>query len=129
MDQQWNNLQEVKIQEVKTRQAASPGSGGFFKKLYWGEYSLARTFWLYYFLVTFLIGLLQSAFAATVVGMLLSVALGIFGLVYSVLCVVGIWRAASKYTGFKLWAVLAKIYVVLCIIGFVLTLIAFLALV
>lgn len=100
---------------------------GFFSKLYNGEYSLARTFWLYYFLVTFLIGLLQGAFAATVVGMLLGIALGIFGLVYSIICVVGIWRAASKYTGFKLWAILAKIYVVLCIIGFALTLIGIIA--
>ena len=118
MDEQWINSREL-----KTPKADSSAGGGFFKKLYNGEYSLARTFWLCYFLVSFLIGLLQSALAATVMGVLLYLALSVIALVYGVICVVGIWRAASKYTGLALWAILAKIYVVLSIICFVIAIV------
>lgn len=39
--------------------------------------------------------------------------------VYAGFAYVGLWRAATKYTGRKLWAILAKIYIVLGVLGFI----------
>lgn len=105
MDEQWTNSRELKTPDTHA-------SGGFFKKLYNGEYSLARTYWLYNVLVNVLVGILDNVL--TVTGdLILSLILLVFTVVYNFICLVGVWRAASKYTGFALWAILAKIVVVL----------------
>lgn len=92
----------------------------FFRRLYNGEFSLARTFWLYNIVFTFLIALVGSLivglFAPGAIATILDIALGLFLLFYGVHCYMGIWRSASRYKGLALWAWLAKIYAVL---GFV----------
>lgn len=87
---------------------------GFFGKLANGDFGLAKTYWLY--------GVLAGGVLVGVVGNIFSnVVTSIGGLVifmlastaYEIPVFLGTWRAANKYQGPKIWAVLAKIAVVL----------------
>lgn len=110
-------------QEMKTPPTAPPGRDCFFRKLYWGEYSLPRTFWIYSFLCQLVFALLFSllvlgaAVAGSVGLLLLCIVLYLLLLAYAVVCCFGIWRSATKYQGPKLWAMLAKISVVLGVLS------------
>ena len=83
---------------------------GFIKQLIDGDFGLAKTYWLYFVLGSNLLWLLlmfpisSSSFGLMVVSTLAAIA-------YDIVVFTGIWNAASRYTGSKIWSVLAKIIV------------------
>ena len=82
---------------------------GFFGKLVNGDYGLAKTYWLF--------GVLVAAIFIIVMNVPMSwrwylfIAIGYT--IYLFPLYVGIWSAANKYQGHKVWAVLAKIVVII----------------
>ena len=83
---------------------------GFIKQLIDGDFGLAKTYWLYFVVGSNLLWLLlmfpilSSSFGLIVVSMLAAIA-------YDIVVLTGIWNSASRYTGSKIWSVLAKIIV------------------
>jgi hypothetical protein len=85
-------------------------SDGFsFSKLARGEYGLAKTYWLYGVLVGFVVNIVFSVVQSPGI---IAIGLVVYT-AYGVPVIMGIWRAAAKYTGPKIWAILAKIACVL----------------
>lgn len=103
----------------------------FFQRLANGDYGLAKTYWLYYGLVNvianivfgFGIAIIEPTRGITFALILLIIYFVLY-IIYSVLVIMGIWRAATKYTGPKIWAVLAKI---VCVVGVLVLAVAILA--
>ena len=83
---------------------------GFIKQLIDGDFGLAKTYWLYFVLGSNLLWLLlmfpisSSSLGLIVVSMLAAI-------VYAIVVLTGVWNSASRYTGSKIWSVLAKIIV------------------
>lgn len=117
--------------EIST--AVEPVHSNILMRLYYGEYSLARTFWGFCILLPIVVSLVVSLSAFLLffdinapdsVERLRTLMYSFIGLyllmnVYAGFAYVGLWRAATKYTGRKLWAILAKIYIVLGVLGFI----------
>lgn len=85
---------------------------GFFSKLANGDFGLAKTYWVYGVLVSIALNItfkLISSYEVVLIGLAATIA-------YSVPLYMGIWRAASKYPGNKIWSVLAKIATILGVI-------------
>jgi len=80
-----------------------------FKGLKDGDFGLAKTYWLFGVLGNFLIGLPGNLLTNLVPIAIYSV----FSLAYGVTVLLGIWNSANRYTGFKLWAILAKLAAIL----------------
>ena len=83
---------------------------GFWAKLINGDYGLAKTYWLCGVLVGIVVNIIHSLVLTNVAD---STAV-IFGIplalsAYSVVWVIGVWRASKRYEGSKLWPILAKI--------------------
>lgn len=78
---------------------------GFFAKLKNGDFGLAKTYWLYGVLVGVILNIVTRPITST--GLLVIVVL--IHTAYRILVIMGIWRAANKYKGSKIWAILAKI--------------------
>ena len=82
---------------------------GFFGKLSNGDFGLAKTYWRYG------IGVQVVVRIATIFipyfGLLVIVSLA--HTAYAIPLFMGIWRAANKYEGSKIWATLAKANVIL----------------
>lgn len=70
-----------------------------------GKAGLARTYWLYGVAAGFAWGV---PFATVTPGSYLAMAIGALFVVYLIVVNVGIWRAASRYEGPKVWGILAK---------------------
>lgn len=98
----------------------------FFRKLRNGEFSLAQTFWVYGLVGKFIYYVLVvKGICSQDVLFRLYESFGESGLlfivgtiesiyvIYFIHVLLGMWRASDKYTGNQIWAVLAKIYVVL----------------
>ena len=83
---------------------------GFIKQLIEGDFGLAKTYWLYFVLGGIAVNLLlmipisSSSLGLIVVFTLASIA-------YAIIVLTGVWNSASRYTGSKIWSVLAKIIV------------------
>jgi len=89
--------------------------GNFFGKLVNGEYGLAKTYWLYGFVVGFVINILMRIIPSLdALAILLALAIPYQGMV-----LIGVWRASNKYQGRKAWAVLAKVATVFGWLGVV----------
>jgi len=95
---------------------------GFFSKLINGDYGLPKTYWLFgvlgnlLFIIPITLASAAKSLAILVLALLISV-------VYSLIVLVGIWRASDKYQGAKVWSVLAKIAVILGILQLLMNLI------
>lgn len=90
----------------------------FFTKLEMGEYGLAKTFWLYGFLVRVIAnGILKFISNKNI----FIVCILLYAL-YELFVMVGIWRAANQYKGLKLWAALAKVAIILGIFAMLVSL-------
>jgi len=88
----------------------------FFSSLANGDFGLARTYWLYGVLIG---GIMQVIFPMVMfVGD--SAAWSIVCTAYMIPVLVGTWRAANRYQGSRIWAVLGQIWVVLSVVGLVL---------
>lgn len=75
------------------------------EEVWTGKAGLARTYWLYGVVAGFAWGV---PFATVTPGSYLAMAVGALFVVYFIVLNVGIWRAASRYEGPKVWGILAK---------------------
>jgi peptidoglycan biosynthesis protein MviN/MurJ (putative lipid II flippase) len=82
---------------------------GFFSKLSSGDFGLPKTYWLYGVVVGIVINIvIQIVPSIGAIAVVLALAT-----VYQVMVLLGVWRAATRYQGRKVWAILAKIATVL----------------
>jgi hypothetical protein len=89
------------------------GQKGFFSKLASGDFGLAKTYWLYGVLVGLIVNAVTRVIPSVgVLALVLAVTIA-----YQVMVLLGIWRAAGRYQGRKVWAILAKIATVLGWLG------------
>ena len=101
----------------------------FINKLWLGEFSLAKTYWLFYVIVWGLFSLPIRWFSATTERLqaeyanIAMISLCLF-VAYGSIALVGLWRSASKYQGSKLWSVLAKIIVCIGVLIQIFTILA-----
>jgi len=112
IDDKWY----VAYSEVeKVKKTTQSSSDSFFTKLTNGDFGLPKTYWLFGVLggLLFIIPVALAA-AAESLGALVAVLLA--SVIYSLIVAVGIWRASDKYQGPKVWAVLAKIAVIIGIL-------------
>jgi len=84
----------------------------FFIKLKDGDFGLAKTYWLYGVVVN----LVLSIPSYVVSDLFFLIVFTIIGLIYGVIVLIGIWNAASRYEGLKLWAILAKLATILGVV-------------
>ncbi len=96
---------------------------GFFGKLTRGDFGLAKTYWLFGVLVGLVVNIISVGIGSSVAFTLLVVAYT----AYETPVLIGIWRASDKYQGPSVWAVLAKIAVVLGVLFLLFGLLAALA--
>ena len=80
-----------------------------------GDETLAKTFWLY----CILIGLFVSLICGVLVGLFNNIFI-LIAVIYFVWCSVGLWNSSTKYKNFRLknqkpygWSIAAKLYVIL----------------
>jgi hypothetical protein len=103
----------------------------FISRLYKGEYSLAKSYWLFgnvipaiLFMIIF--GLIfltsndplgklvnQDFVPESLMVSIVVLILSLITLVYIFISVIGIWRSAQKYNGKKIWSLLAKITIII----------------
>lgn len=95
-----------------------------FKSLKDGDFGLAKTYWLFGVLGNFLISLPLNLLT----GLVPIAVYSLFSLAYGVTVLLGIWNAANRYTGFKLWAILAKLAAILGFLFVILSIILLLSL-
>jgi hypothetical protein len=88
------------------------------RKLYWGEYTLRRSFWGFY-----LAGYLGvSALAGVISGFFIVIGARPLGILFAAIvfgsyvftATVGVWRSANKYPDTPWWPALAKFVVLVC---------------
>ena len=79
----------------------------FLKKLYYGNYSLAKTYWLFYTLPYALFGIASYLMLANGIQREFVLVPTYIFYLYLVIVCIGIWRVANKST--SAWAVLAQI--------------------
>jgi len=110
IEDQWY----ISYSEVDDSSAVSYAeSTGLFSKLIRGELGLAKTYWLYQFSVTVIVNFIMKAMSSVESIVILMLGYTIYGIPV----LLGVWRASSKYQGRKVWAVLAKIVVILSWFG------------
>ena len=78
-----------------------------------GGLGLAKTYWIFGFIGTFIIKMIMTAMIINGASVALFILLG---LGYSIPVWIAIWNSATKYNGFKLWSILAKVAVILGIV-------------
>lgn len=91
------------------------------KKLWCGEYSLVKTYWLFYVLLWNVALLPLVLFRQTTQNtqdsyLILGLLFAVIFITYGCVVLVGLWRSTNKYGGWWLWANLAKVVVLLGII-------------
>lgn len=103
-------------------------NAGFWTKLIQGHYGLAKTYWLFGVLVTIVFQIILTVATAAGGGFGIMVSLLLAFLAYSIVQIIGLWRASNLYEGRKLWAILAKVAVILAGVMLVVNLLSLLAL-
>lgn len=82
---------------------------GFFWKLINGDLGLAKTYWIF--------GVLGGSVISTASGFIDSIAALVVYIAihaaYNAVVMLGVWKAAKKYQGRKIWATLAQVMVIL----------------
>ena len=89
-------------------------SQDFISRLTRGDFGLAKTFWLYGFLVSFMLNIMFKIVEYSSLvedDWLFIIGIGIVS--WAVVAWTGIWRSASRHEGSPVWAVLAKSSVIL----------------
>ncbi|PKM04919.1 MAG: hypothetical protein CVV16_03285 [Gammaproteobacteria bacterium HGW-Gammaproteobacteria-6] len=96
-----------------------PTQRGLFGKLIHGDYGLPRTYWLFGVLVGLLFNLIYTLIesAVEVAEFRYASIFAVFSLqtVYSLILIIGLWRAAKRYAGPVIWAWLARVIVVVTV--------------
>jgi DNA-binding helix-hairpin-helix protein with protein kinase domain len=87
-------------------------SSNFFVKLMRGDFGLARTYWGLGAgvgtIVNILFDFLESNISDALFGLI-----GLAYIAYIVMWFIGVWRASNRYTGPRIWSILAKIIVII----------------
>lgn len=89
----------------------------FLSNLVNGNYGLAKTYWLYGVLTSWLISLVGLAAVILTKSQGLGVVLLIVFFLYFVFIAAAIWNAANKYAGNRIWSALAKVSLVLSFVA------------
>ena len=77
-------------------------------RIWSGRMGLCKTYWVYGVLASFIWGI---AIRFVTPGSALAITLVLAFVIYLVVINTGIWRAADRYTGYAIWAILAKVAV------------------
>jgi len=82
------------------------------RRLLNGDVGLAKTFWIFNILVNIIvsIGIWFATDANATIPFFVFV---IFSVIWTPIILISIWRAATKYAGNRVWAILAKVWVVM----------------
>jgi hypothetical protein len=110
-------MEENTVPTVQSEPIASGHS--FFRRLVLGDLGLAHTFWLHaiaissalYVLAMIVIASLNNA--STILANFLGSAVLLSGLIYQTASLAGVWQAAGKYRGNRLWVHLTYLLVIL----------------
>ena len=94
----------------------------FLLKLKEGDYGLAKTYWLYGVVVNIVYRIVDIVLTA--LSYELSILVFFIMVGYSYFGIIGMWNAASKYEGLKLWGIIAKVLAVLGGLGTILAVFA-----
>lgn len=122
--EQVSNLMATELSDALAQRmldAAISASQSPLKKLASGRYGLAKTFWLYDVAASIAFNLMFELAGLTQQPALLMAAAVVMlaYLVYWPFALLGLWRAAEMYRGLPLWAWLARIWVALGWLGYV----------
>ena len=79
-----------------------------------GNLGLAKTYWIFGVIGSVIVRFIIAFMIMSGINPIVAIIIG-FG--YSIAVWIAVWNSATKYEGFKLWAILAKISVVLGILG------------
>jgi len=90
----------------------------FIKILLSGDFGLAKTFWMYVFMLGVFINLGMVMVPQISIG-IVAILILIASTVFAIPLHIAIWRAANKYRGPKIWAILAKINVKVQLFSFI----------
>jgi len=82
----------------------------FFRKLRDGDFGLAKTYWVFAVVIGSLLGIIMNILSYIPI---LGFFFALFVIFYQITAWIGIWRASYRYHGPKVWAVLARVVVVL----------------
>ena len=120
-DSPQSGVKPSSVVDDSTASTVNP-SAGFLTKLANGDFGLAKTYWLYGVAVSIIVNLIFKTITKTITSAEFLAILLLWYTAYEILVLMGIWRATNKYRGLKVWAVLAKIAVVLGALTLVLSL-------
>lgn len=87
----------------------------FFLKLFYGQYSLVKSFWLFLVSIPLLADILFSHLLFPLLDVTrekdtLALFVWVFCIAaFSILASIGVWRSAGRYQGSSLWRVLARV--------------------
>ena len=93
---------------------------GFLKKLRDGDYGLAKTYWIYGMVVNIFVGFIIRLILMGMRrdGILLAFGVVIMDIIYTAFFQApGLWNAAKRYKGSKIWAILGQVIAVLAVIA------------
>jgi|SaaInlV_150m_DNA_5_1039734.scaffolds.fasta_scaffold00524_2 hypothetical protein len=90
-----------------------------FNKILHGDFGLVKSFWIYGILSSYLLILLLMPLLIYFNSTLLSIIFSLTIVTYIAIQIIGIWRAAEKYTGAKIWGILARVVIILYFFGIV----------
>lgn len=96
-------------QSTSKQKSTKQINSGFYIKFISGEFGLAKTYWLFGVLPNFIANIALRTVASDD----LAYWIGVTFLVYLCVLLVALWNAGRKYTGSKIWPVLAFLVVLL----------------
>jgi len=106
--------------EQSTQDTQSKADNQFWlDKLMKGDYGLAKTYWLFGFLVFFTVNFLSNFITSTKLLGTVTIVM----LIYNIMWIIAVFKAARKYEGPVFWAYLARIMVLLPWIGIILAIV------
>ena len=87
----------------------------YFHRFWDGELSLPQSYWIVGVLISIPVGAVIGIFTG-IIGASINTMYAFF-IPWMIYIVVGVWRSSDKYKGPKVWAILAKIAVILGALG------------
>ena len=93
----------------------TPTKAGIVTRLIRGQFGLAKTYWLFNWVGGIVIGSVSNYLESQSL-YLAFLAFFATAILYSVIVVIGTWRAADAYDGWRGWAILAKVLIVVGIV-------------
>lgn len=117
----WLSIRDVHVRQVSVREEMMD----LIRDLWRGDVPLVKTYWLFgvlpgiFFNFAFAYIEYQSSVFPTVLGLIFVLGLVVFVFTYSVFISLAIWRSANKYQGLQRYAILAKVAVILGVMGLI----------